>query len=76
MHKQASMLMLEKSEIFPLVLIPVADMLQGHLTGILMASLRLHMPLIQPGDVFDLDHFSALWWCLLHKSASLKSEAV
>lgn len=61
MQKEASMVILQKLEIFPLVLIPVADMLQGHLIGILMASLCLHMPLIHTGDVFGLNHFSARW---------------
>lgn len=41
MHKETSMVILPKLEIFPLVLIPVADMLQGPLIGILMASLCL-----------------------------------
>lgn len=70
------MIILKKLEIFPSVLIPEADMLQGRLIRIPMANLWLHMPLIQPGAVFGFDHSSALWWSLPHKSVSLESEAV
>lgn len=34
-------------------------MLQGHLTLIVTAIFKMHMSLIQPGDVSGLDYFSS-----------------
>lgn len=70
------MVILQKLEIFPSVLIPVADMLQGHLIPVLMANLWLQCLLSSLVVFLALTIFSALCWSLLHKSVSLESEAV